>query len=218
VKFGSALVVGKEEADQRMIRSIYQRGVGYDYDAVKIFMPAGAKSPIYAPYVEHVPPDPAAGMFWLKNRQPDKWRDVHQLEHVTGKYVISDKPMSVADWVKHRAVVVDGDDAVVGRHHSTIVPCGLQQFVSDPLTWRSAYLALTDGLWFYGVGQPASAGAAYAPPCCAQDCLLLQVNTIRQFTFVGNPLSPAGRRPKRRLFSNDEASGATWTAKVYFRR
>jgi hypothetical protein len=111
-EFGSALVVGKEEADQRMIRSMYQRGVGYDYDAVKIFMPAGAKSPIYAPYVEHVPPDPAAGMFWLKNRQPDKWRDAHQLEHVTGKYIISDKPLSVEDWIAARAVVVDGDDAV----------------------------------------------------------------------------------------------------------
>jgi len=95
-----------------MIRSMYQRGVGYDYDAVKIFMPAGAKSPINAPYVEHVPPDPAAGMFWLKNRQPDKWRDVQQLEHAIGKYVISDKPLSAQEWIAARAVVVDGDDAV----------------------------------------------------------------------------------------------------------
>jgi hypothetical protein len=53
--FDDALVVGKKEADARMARSLYQRGVGYDYDAVKIFMPAGAKKPIYAPYVEHVP-------------------------------------------------------------------------------------------------------------------------------------------------------------------
>jgi hypothetical protein len=34
-----------------MERSLYQRGLGYSYDAVKIFMPAGAKKPIYAPYV-----------------------------------------------------------------------------------------------------------------------------------------------------------------------
>jgi hypothetical protein len=111
-QFLDALVVGKNEADQRMIRSVYQRGVGYDYDAVKIFMPAGAKAPIYAHYVEHVPPDPAAGMFWLKNRQPDKWRDVQQLEHQLGKYIISDKPLSIDQWIKERAVVVDGDDAV----------------------------------------------------------------------------------------------------------
>jgi len=28
--------------------------VGYSFDSVKVFMPAGAKKPIYAPYVEHV--------------------------------------------------------------------------------------------------------------------------------------------------------------------
>jgi hypothetical protein len=35
---------------------------------VKIFMPAGAKKPVYAPYREHVPPDVTACIFWLKNR------------------------------------------------------------------------------------------------------------------------------------------------------
>ena len=105
-----------------MIRSMYQRGVGYDSRWCEDLMPAGAKSPIYAPYVEHVPPDPAAGMFWLKNRQPDKWRDAHQLEHVTGEYIISDKPLSVEDWIAARAVVVDGDDAVdAGRRSSTLL-------------------------------------------------------------------------------------------------
>jgi hypothetical protein len=30
----------------------------YDnYEAVKIFMPAGREKPAYAPYIEHVPPD-----------------------------------------------------------------------------------------------------------------------------------------------------------------
>jgi hypothetical protein len=76
---------------------------------VKIFMPAGAKKPIYAPYVEHIPPDPASAMFWLKNRDSEHWRDVQQLEHVAGKYVISDKPMDEATWIKERAVVIDAE-------------------------------------------------------------------------------------------------------------
>jgi hypothetical protein len=104
-----ALVIGKKEADNRVIRSVYQRSVGYDYDAVKIFMPAGAKQPIYAPYVEHIPPDPAAGMFWLKNRDSEHWRDVQQLEHSMGKYVISDKPMTEEEWIKERAVLIDAE-------------------------------------------------------------------------------------------------------------
>jgi hypothetical protein len=88
------------------------RANGYSYDAVKIFMPAGAKKPVYAPYVEHVPPDVTAGIFWLKNRDPAHWRDAWHLEHITGEYIISDKPMTPEQWIKERAVVVDGDDAV----------------------------------------------------------------------------------------------------------
>jgi hypothetical protein len=37
--------------------SLYQRAVGYHYDAVKIFMPAGAKRPVRVPIVEQVPPE-----------------------------------------------------------------------------------------------------------------------------------------------------------------
>ena len=44
--------------------------------------------------------------------RPLHWRDAWQLEHVTGKYIISDKPMTEEEWIKQRAVVVDGDDAV----------------------------------------------------------------------------------------------------------
>ena len=107
-----ALKIGKAEADNRVERSLYERANGYSYETVKIFMPAGAKKPIYAPYVEHVPPDTTAAIFWLKNRDPAHWRDAWQLEHVTGKYIISDKPMSEEEWIKQRAVVVDGDDVV----------------------------------------------------------------------------------------------------------
>jgi hypothetical protein len=107
-----------------MIRSVYQRGVGYSYDAVKIFMPAGAKKPIYAPYVEHIPPDPAAGMFWLKNRQPDKWRDVQNIEHSLGRYVISDKPMTEEQWIKERAVLIDAEatDATPALEDNSLSP------------------------------------------------------------------------------------------------
>jgi hypothetical protein len=33
---------------------------------------------------EHVPPDTTAGIFWLKNRRPEAWRERQQHEH-TGK-------------------------------------------------------------------------------------------------------------------------------------
>jgi hypothetical protein len=106
-EFRAALVVGKKEADDRVIRSLYTRAVGYSFDSVKVFMPAGAKQPIYAPIVEHVPPSETAAMFWLKNRDPEHWRDVQQLEHSMGKYVISDKPMTEEQWALERADVID---------------------------------------------------------------------------------------------------------------
>jgi hypothetical protein len=70
-------------------------------------MPANRKKPVYAPYVEHVPPDVTACIFWLKNRDPQHWRDTQQLEHVMGKYIISDKPMTEEQWARERADVID---------------------------------------------------------------------------------------------------------------
>lgn len=83
-EFCQSLTLGKEAADARVKQSLYRRAVGYSYDAVKIFMPAGADSPVYAPYVEHAPPDTTAAIFWLKNRDPDEWREISRTEH-TGK-------------------------------------------------------------------------------------------------------------------------------------
>lgn len=80
-EFCRALKAGKEEADDRVERSLYHKAVGYRFEAVKIFMPAGAAAPVYAPYVEQVAPDTTAAIFWLKNRRPDRWRDRQQHEH-----------------------------------------------------------------------------------------------------------------------------------------
>ena len=83
-EFCQALKAGKELADARVERSLYQRAVGYRAEAVKIFMPAGREEPVYAPYVENVAPDTTAAIFWLKNRRPEEWRDRQQHE-ITGK-------------------------------------------------------------------------------------------------------------------------------------
>jgi hypothetical protein len=71
-------------------------------------MPANRSRPVYAKYIEHVPPDTTAGIFWMKNRDPQHWRGSQQLEHVLGKYIISDKPMSEAEWARERADVITG--------------------------------------------------------------------------------------------------------------
>ena len=72
-EFCHALKVGKGPTDDRVERSLYQRAVGYSYNAVKVMQNNG--EPVYAEYVEHVPPDPGAAKLWLTNRRPEEWRD-----------------------------------------------------------------------------------------------------------------------------------------------
>lgn len=107
--FAGALKLGKGQADVRVSRSLYQRAVGYHYDAVKIFLPAGAKAPVIVPYAEHVPPDTTAAIFWLKNRDPAHWRDAWQIEASVGKYIISDKPMTAQQWIEQRALLIESE-------------------------------------------------------------------------------------------------------------
>lgn len=78
--FCQSLKVGKDHADERVERSLYQRAIGYEQDEVKIFMPAGASEPVYAPYRAKIAPETTAGIFWLKNRRGDRWRDKQDVE------------------------------------------------------------------------------------------------------------------------------------------
>ena len=80
-EFSESLKAGKEVADERVERSLYQMAVGYEQDEVKIFMPGGAEAPVYAPYTAKVAPNPGAAIFWLKNRRRDKWREKFEHEH-----------------------------------------------------------------------------------------------------------------------------------------
>ena len=112
----------------------FPRAVGYNYESVKIFMPANREKPVIVPYIEHVPPDVTAGIFWLKNRDPQHWRDSQQLEHVLGKYFISDRPMTEEQWARERADVIDatvdrvGDAGTTGRKIVTLaIPDGNEQ-------------------------------------------------------------------------------------------
>ncbi len=79
-EFLEALKESKSEADARVEESLYHRAVGYTYDAVKVFQHKGEEA-VIVPYREHVPPCVTAGIFWLKNRQRDKWRDKVDHEH-----------------------------------------------------------------------------------------------------------------------------------------
>ena len=77
-EFREALKKGKALADADVADALFRRATGYSHPAVKIFNDQGA--PLVVDYVEHYPPDTAACIFWLKNRQPALWRDKVQQE------------------------------------------------------------------------------------------------------------------------------------------
>ena len=72
-EFLEALKRGKMLSDANVADKLYQRAMGYSHDAVKIMVVGGEVQQV--PYIEHYPPDTTACIFWLKNRQREKWRD-----------------------------------------------------------------------------------------------------------------------------------------------
>ncbi len=77
--FGKALIEGKNIANSKVIRSLYQRATGYDYSEEKRIVEYdkdGNMKPIKVEQIKkHIPPDVAAQCFWLKNRERKDWQD-----------------------------------------------------------------------------------------------------------------------------------------------
>ena len=67
--FAAAVKAGRELADAEVADRLYRRAIGYSHDAVRVF------SDHSVDYVESYPPDITACIFWLKSRQPERWRE-----------------------------------------------------------------------------------------------------------------------------------------------
>ena len=65
-------------------------------------------------YIEHYPPDTTAALFWLKNRRPDRWRDVQRVDAALGHYVIADRPLTESEWARERAIADKTIDVTPG--------------------------------------------------------------------------------------------------------
>lgn len=78
IEFSLALKEGKQIADAKVAQSLFNRALGYSHEEDKIFNDQGV--PLIVPTVKHYPPDTTAAIFWLKNRQPAKWREKQEVE------------------------------------------------------------------------------------------------------------------------------------------
>ncbi len=77
-KFLDALKRGKIIADAGVAHSLYKRGTGYSHHETHVSNYQGEIT--LTEITKHYPPDTTACIFWLKNRQPDKWRDKIEID------------------------------------------------------------------------------------------------------------------------------------------
>lgn len=87
-EFLKSLKEGKEEADIKVVESLYKKAIGghkiKETTFEKVVLPNMADDDIaqevYKKKVieKEIAADTTAQIFWLKNRQPDKWRDKPQ--------------------------------------------------------------------------------------------------------------------------------------------
>lgn len=92
-EFFLALEDTKAEIDGNVKHALYQRAVGYKHVEEKVFCSFGEI--ITHKTMKVYPPDVGAATLWLKNRQPEKWREVAplpvppQLEGATNSNLIN---------------------------------------------------------------------------------------------------------------------------------
>lgn len=100
--FSEAIKRGKEEADIKVAHSLYRKAIGYKEKKTVAFKlrettnGEGSKERVELVDIEeYFPPEVAAQIFWLKNRNPQMWRDKKEIEvndtsEITGVTLIDD--------------------------------------------------------------------------------------------------------------------------------
>lgn len=75
-----AIQEGKRSSDNRVENALYQRALGYDYWEEVESLDSNGEMRLVRRVKKHVPADTTSMIFWLKNRQPETWRDVKKID------------------------------------------------------------------------------------------------------------------------------------------
>lgn len=100
-EFSYALRRGGMVADMAVTKSIYKRACGYNYEEETLVEGKDAKGEHYAytrKVKKHVAGDVKAGIFWLTNRQKEKWANVTKIE------AVADQKFDIEDALKMKTL------------------------------------------------------------------------------------------------------------------
>jgi pyrroloquinoline quinone (PQQ) biosynthesis protein C len=64
----------RQVADELVEAALFSRALGYSHPEEKLFAHEGLVVDRQS-VTKHYPPDTTAAMFWLRNRQPDRWKE-----------------------------------------------------------------------------------------------------------------------------------------------
>lgn len=72
-EFRTSIKKGKVVADAQVVDSLYNRALGMEVTEVEVR--GNDENKIKRVIKKYIPPDTTAQIFWLKNRQPELWRE-----------------------------------------------------------------------------------------------------------------------------------------------
>lgn len=78
-EFSAALKLGREQSDERVVRSMYAKALGFEKTIEEEVLGKDGQVRTVKKKI-YVPPSDTAAIFWLKNRRKDEWRDRHEYE------------------------------------------------------------------------------------------------------------------------------------------
>lgn len=90
--FSESIKKGKAQADANVADRLYQRAMGFEHPDVHVSNYQGEVT--LTPVTKVYAPDPTAAIFWLKNRQRNKWRDKVDTELSGGLTVTNAQELS----------------------------------------------------------------------------------------------------------------------------
>lgn len=108
--FSESIKRGKVLADANVADRLYQRAMGFEHDSEEIKVVSDGQgegsSVVRVPIRKVYAPDTTAGIFWLKNRQPAKWRD--KVEVDSTNLNLNSEPLT-KDEIKEISKILEDD-------------------------------------------------------------------------------------------------------------
>ena len=113
-----ALKDGRQFANANVAKSLYRQAVGYTIPEEKIFYDSKRGRAVRVRGKKFYAPNPVPGIFWMKNKDPDNWKDTRQVEQTGSGELPREVRITVvrADGEKSKDnKIIDADFRVLDR-------------------------------------------------------------------------------------------------------